>query len=304
MKKILISSVITTSIMFGASTIACKHHEDKQNMNDASPLERNQGGEISKAMPKMGPLTGGMQMSEAMQSSRDNTNNLKYSDMTNDLIPAKLITGIEFTKDANPNEISPNPVLINFNYKNMNCAVNAYAIENSQNTHILLSGGKCGNDNFKLEGYFFDWNKNFGTTPIVDSSSNKKIIKPQDGFIVVRSVNHIQENTAETNQKFELYDAEIKTKTLIIGDTEKNGPLPVLISFEKSNEHCSAIGQLNNNGDSSTINLGLIKCDNTKEQVVRAKFVSSNKILGPVESLDKDTEQKTVPLQNGFVFIY
>lgn len=246
--------------------------------------------------------------------------NSKYLGLENELIEAKLITGVEYYISENQkNQLRP--ALINFKYKEMDCSAFGEIETSNQKSKIRLNYAKCDNDELEIKGQFFDGSKDLGSTVTYSPDNQKYVVAPQDGFILLGAVsqnisifqslnpelktnNAIPQNIEISNNDIstlKLLNAELKTSTLIPNDESEL--LQVLITFDNNGMACNSIGDISLANGLSSISLKNTKCGDQKYPELRGWFVSSNKMLNPYEVYDDNNEKTSVPLQTGFVLL-
>ncbi len=296
MNKIILTSLITASFVIGANAQDYKsqveHFQKVESIASAKSIGTTKG--LSDASAK-----------KEIASFKTNTvNKPKYLDLKNELIAANLITGVDYTY-TNTQGLIPLPVLINFNYNNTPCNAFGSLEPKYDKSYIKLINAECGNDKFNLEGYFVDEYKNLGAITTRNQESNKHIVAPQKGYIMISNAFESERTHSSNLENMQLLKAELKTSTMLDKtDIQNHNYPPILVSFENHNITCNSIGQVDTLNDSPIIKLGRIKCgEDILHSETNGWFISDTKMLAPVVDVDKETNQKSIPLQSGYVLI-
>lgn len=236
---------------------------------------------------------------QELKDKQNKSNEVEFFNMTNELLEAKLITGVEyFINDAQQTN-QTSPTLINFKYKDKNCVALGEIKPDSQKSAIRLNYAKCDNEEFKIEGVFFDANKNFGSVSIFNSDNQKYMVPPQDGFFLIYKVLEKLDTSSKNIPNLQLLNAELRTSALINNSTEH---IPVLVSFVNNGIICNSLGDISSVNGISSIMLKNYKCGDELHNESIGWFIGTNKILNPNEEIiDKETNQRTIPLQSGYV---
>lgn len=297
MNKIILTSLITASFVIGANAQDYK-----------SQVEQFQKVESIASAKSIGATKGLSDISneKAMASLKTTTvNKPKYLDLVNEVVEANLITGVEYKLTKNQG-VTPLPVFINFNYKNTECIASGSLMPSDDKAKIGLINAKCGNEEFNILGYFLDAYKTYGSITTYKQDIDKHIVAPQKGYIMISNAYESDVKSSTILQSMQLLKAELKTSTMIDKtEIENYNYSPILVSFESNNTTCNSIGRVEILQNSPVVKLGNIKCgDNLKVSYNSGWFVSDTKMLTPVEEIvDKETNQKSIPLQSGYVLI-
>lgn len=297
MNKIILSSLVATSLMFGATVNNTKKSQ-------AEFFELAESSAKTKAMDSLNNKN--VSSFGAMhKESNSISDKSPFLNMQKELIEAKLITGVEYY--INPNNESL-PVLIDFTFNNVECHAIGTLLPGDNKSPIRLSTAKCGNEEFTLYGSFVDAYKNFGAVSSQNRDSLKYTVAAQSGYIMLNDISYTL-NNANVNlplEKYSIYNAKVETSVQYDKKdiTQNHNNPPVLITFENDNTTCKTIGMVDVENDISTIKFSSVKCGDYKTFTVNGMFVNSNKTIGVEETVDSKDTQKSIPLQSGYVFIY
>lgn len=285
MKRIVIGSLIAASFMFGADG----KHIQEDLLQKAGIAAYNK--DISAGSKE--------KISDALKNTYILNDASKYNDIVNELVEADLITGAEdsMQKDSLP-------VLLKFKHNNKDCnTLGSISNDNASTPKIRLMRAQCEDESFQVNGYFVDKNKNLGPTFSYNKDTNKYKVQPQNGFLMISKVESKINDTLSNSKlkSMQLYKANIST-SVTISASEKDS-LPVLISLENNGITCNAIGFTNPDFNSSGINLSTIKCGESLSREVKGWFIANDKMIKPLETINNETNSKTIPIQSGYVLL-
>lgn len=289
-KKVFVVSLIVAGAIIGFSIYP---HKTVSNENQIAAIPQiNAVDDVGKNIDSQKNIVEGV-IAPASKAYEQ-----KNIDFTNELFEAKLVTGVEYY--INENQKQNLPTLINFKFKDKNCVALGNVEPGSQKSNIRLDYGICDNEEFQMEGHFFDANRNFGSVSIFNADNQKYMVPPQDGFILVFKTTKLEQahNNLSTLQ---LLNAELKTSTLMNNATDH---IPALVSFVNNGVVCNSVADIISANNTSLIKIKNTRCGEQIYNDYRGWFIGSNKMANPNEEiLEQETNQRTIPLQSGYVLL-